>query len=109
MPPTIVSPSINLLFALMNKRPLSKSSVNTTAVALEVCPVIVSPLSNFPYSVPTKVSKIILSPASSGVLALPKELAFNTKLFAWLVSVSNKIPSVDLIEVTDNSADSNNW
>ena len=36
----------------MNKRPLSKSSVNTTAVALEVCPVIVSPLSNFPYSEP---------------------------------------------------------
>ena len=52
MPPTIVSPSINLLFALMNKRPLSKSSVNTTAVALDVCPVTVSPLVNFPYSVP---------------------------------------------------------
>ena len=93
----------------MNKRPLSKSSVNTTAVALEVCPVIVSPLSNFPYSVPEYFSKIILSPASIDVLALPLALASNTKLFAWLVSVSNKIPSVDLIEVTDNSADSNNW
>ena len=47
--------------------------------------------------------------ASSGVLAVPIALASKTKLFACAVSVSNKIPSVDLTEVTDNSADSNNW
>ena len=46
---------------------------------------------------------------SSGVLAVPIALAFKTKLFACAVSVSNKIPSVDLTEVTDNSADSSNW
>jgi len=56
------------------------------AVALDVCPVITSPLVNFPKD---ELSKIILSPSSKAVLSVSIREPFNIKLFVCAVSVSN--------------------
>ena len=97
---------INLSCAEIINLLLVISSTNTTAVALEVWPVTVSPLVNLPK---VDSSKRILSPASNNVLAVSLRLEFNTKLFAWFVSDSRVIPSVPSMVSIDNSADSNNW
>ena len=70
----------------MNNLLLSKSSAKTVAVAFDVAPVIVSPLSNLPND---ESSKIILSPASNCVLSVSKREASNTRLFSCAVSVYN--------------------
>ena len=103
--PSIVSPTINLSCADMNRRPLTKSSAKTVVVAFDVWPVTVSPLVNLPN---VELSKIILSPASSCVLSVSKREPSNSSSLVWEVSVSNKIPSVVWTEVTVNSADSIN-
>jgi len=89
----------------MNNLLLTKSSDKTVAVAFEVEPVTISPLSNLPKPVS---SKSILSPASSDVLSVSIFDAFNTKLFSCAVSVSNWIPSVNSILSRVTSADSIN-
>ena len=81
MPPVITSSCTKPSCADMNNLLLSKSSDNTSAVAFEVEPVIVSPLWNLPNPVS---SKSILSPASSDVLSVANFDAFNTKLFLGL-------------------------
>ena len=104
--PIIISLLTNLSCAEIINLLLVISSTNTTAVALEVWPVTVSPLVNLPN---VDSSKRILSPASNNVLAVSLRLEFNTKLFVWFVSDSKVIPSVPWTVVTDNSADSRSW
>ena len=91
MPPVIISSTENLSCADMNNLPLDKSSAKTVAVALDVAPVIVSPLVNFPKD---ESSKIILSPASDCVLSEVSFAPSNNKLFFRPVSFSKVIPSV---------------
>ena len=61
----------------MNNLLLDKSSTITFAVAPEVWPLTISPFSNFPKILS---SNIILSSAFKDVLAVPKAVAFITKL-----------------------------
>ena len=103
--PKTVSPIINLSWAEINKRPLSKSSVRTVDVAPEVWPVTISPLVNLPKA---ELSKSILSPASNWVLSVSIREPSNINSLFWSVSVSNWMPSVVWTEVTSNSADSIN-
>ena len=78
VPPVITSSCTNPSCADMNSLLLSKSSDNTVAVAFDVEPVTVSPLSNLPKLLS---SKIILSPTSNCVLSVSKREPSKTRLF----------------------------